>query len=359
MRKKVMFACHGIGNGGAERVLLTLANSFAERNYEVSIITTNEPHNDYPVNGLIKHYICYPNQKYSIGRILSRLKKIRQIANQESPDCIVSFSANINVQILLSTLGLGIRTIVSERTDPSRYPESRIGRFIRTLSYKLADLVVFQTVDARNYFPKFIRSKSMIIHNPICITIPEGSYTSKEDLIIGIGSLGLQKNWKMALKAFSHFSETHSTYRFEIYGEGPLKDELNAFIQRDANLVGRVYLMGFSSEVSKRLLQSKIYVSSSIFEGISNSMLEALALGVPTICTDCPVGGAKMFIKNGISGILVPVNDVAAMSSAMNKLADDESFAYMLSTQSIRLREELSIDKIIDIWESVIDPPKK
>lgn len=354
MKKKIMFACHGIGNGGAERVLLTLANNFAKRGYEVSIVTTNEPHNDYAVNESVKRFICYPNQKNAFARIFARLRYVRKFIKSENPDCIVSFSANINVQILIGAIGLGKKIIVSERTDPSRYPESKIGRFIRTLSYRLADLVVFQTEDAKNYFPEYIRCKSRIIHNPICINIPEDASIPKENLIIGVGSLGEQKNWKMALAAFSVFSKRHPDYRLEIYGEGPQKEELDIFIKQDVNLKGKALLMGFSNEITKRLLQSKIYVSSSVFEGISNSMLEALALGTPTICTDCPVGGAKMFIKNEVNGLLVPVNDVEAMILAMNKLADDEEFASMLSAKSVNIRKELSVDKIIDIWESVV-----
>ena len=66
-----------------------------------------------------------------------------------------------------------------------------------------------------------------------------------------------------------------------------------------------------------------MFVSSSDFEGISNSMLEALGMGLPVVVTDCPVGGARMVIKSGENGILVPVGDTQAMYEAMRSVLKD------------------------------------
>lgn len=348
---KILFACHGIGNGGAERVLLTLANSFSERGNEVSLITTNPPHNDYEINKSIRRFICNPSgRKLPIFRVLIRIIEIRKIIQHTIPDCIVSFSANINVQVLFAGLFLRIPIVVSERTDPSRYPTSRFGRLLRTLSYHLATAVVFQTDDAKNYFPNSIRKKSKIIINPICISLPMAPQT-QENRIIGVGSLGEQKNWEHAIQSFRLFSKTHPQYYFEIFGEGPMRDELQMIIDSDAELRGRVFLRGFSNQVSQIMLSSKMYVSSSIYEGISNAMLEALALGVPSICTDCPVGGARMFINNKENGILVPVNDVFALSEAMTLVADNEALAESLSKEAKKIIDRISPDKVLNQWE--------
>lgn len=355
MKKKVLFACHGIGNGGAERVLLTLANNFAVRGYNVTILTTNEAHNDYEINSAINRIIITPKHTFAIARILNRLWQIRKTVKLIKPDTIISFSANINVQMLVANIGLDIRTIISERTDPTRYPESAIGRKVRNLAYLLANHIVFQTEDARSYFSGKIKKNSSIIHNPICINIPVGISSQKENLIIGVGSLGGQKNWKLALSAFSLFVKEHPRYIFEIYGEGPLRSELEYQINSDQNLRNKVFLKGFCQNIVERFKCSNIYVSSSIFEGISNSMLEALALGVPVICTDCPVGGARMFIKNNNNGILVPMNDVTAMYKAMSKYVDDPLFADFVSTNSVKIRKELAVNKIVDKWVSLLN----
>lgn len=351
---KLLFACHGIGNGGAERVLSTLANSFCNKGYEVSLITTNPPYNDYYVDDCIGRFICSPTNSSPLLRIVNRIREIRKVIKVVNPDCIISFSANVNVQLLLAGLFLKKRIIVSERTDPSKYPTTRFGRVLRTLSYFLANAIVFQTNEARDYFPSYVRKKSIIIINPICINLSMTRPLKIENRVIGIGSLGEQKNWGHAILSFKLFIQTHPQYRLEIYGEGPLRNELQTMIDMDEDLRKSVYLKGFSRDVSKLLVSSKMYVSSSIYEGISNSMLESLALGVPTICTDCPVGGAKSFINDGVNGILVPINDVTTLCNAMSKIADDEVFANSISKEGRKIEKSITPDVIMPKWEKLI-----
>ena len=78
-----------------------------------------------------------------------------------------------------------------------------------------------------------------------------------------------------------------------------------------------------------------MFVSSSDFEGLSNSMLEAMAMGIPTICTDCPCGGAKMVIENGINGLLTPVGDKDELSAAMQQVADNSQIAHVVTSKSV------------------------
>ena len=93
-----------------------------------------------------------------------------------------------------------------------------------------------------------------------------------------------------------------------------------------------------------------MYVSSSDYEGISNSMLEAMAIGMPVVCTDCPIGGAKATIKDGENGLLVPIKDADALYMGMKKVIEDKALADKLSHNAAKLRDELSLDKITDRW---------
>ena len=97
-----------------------------------------------------------------------------------------------------------------------------------------------------------------------------------------------------------------------------------------------------------------MFVSSSDYEGLSNSMLEAMAIGLPTICTDCPCGGARMIIQNGVNGLLVPVNNQQEMTKAMESIADNKAFAFSLSLEGTKVREVLSLIKIVAEWEKII-----
>ena len=92
------------------------------------------------------------------------------------------------------------------------------------------------------------------------------------------------------------------------------------------------------------------YVSSSDYEGMSNSMLEALAMGIPSICTDCPIGGARTVIENGVNGILTPVGEQAPLTEAMLKIIEDEAFRNLLGNNAYAIRDKLNINDIADQW---------
>jgi glycosyltransferase involved in cell wall biosynthesis len=98
-----------------------------------------------------------------------------------------------------------------------------------------------------------------------------------------------------------------------------------------------------------------MFVSSSDFEGMSNSMLEALGLGLPCVCTDCPAGGAAAVIEDGVNGLLVPVGDSGKMYEAMKKIAQNPDLAKQLSENSVKIRETQSVEKIIEKWMEIIN----
>lgn len=354
--KKILFFCHGAGNGGAERVLTVLANEFSKKeNYKVYLVTTNEDKNDYEINSNIERKRIIYESGNIFYKTFMRIYSLRQYVKKEKINCVISFSAIPNMQAIVALLFLKTRLVISERTDPNRYPTSNIGRKLRNFTYNFTDKVVFQTSDAMNYFNKGLKKKSLIIPNPIRDDLPEVYSEKREKKIVGIGSLGEQKNWVVALNACELFFEKHPEFMFEIYGEGPHRGMLQNIIDNSKVLNNRVFLKGFSPNAVEEMSKATMYISSSNYEGISNSMLEALAVGTPTICTDCPVGGARQFINDNENGILIPVGDYVALFEAMCKIAEDKKFAQILSKNSLNIRETLNLKKIINIWERLIN----
>ena len=102
------------------------------------------------------------------------------------------------------------------------------------------------------------------------------------------------------------------------------------------------------------MAESAIYVSSSDYEGISNSMLEALAIGIPAVCTDCPVGGARRYIRDGENGYLIPVGDADVMADRMLALMEDKKLGESFSKESVKIREELTDDRIFGMWKALL-----
>ena len=112
--------------------------------------------------------------------------------------------------------------------------------------------------------------------------------------------------------------------------------------------------MGFSSDAIRHIRTASAFVMSSRFEGLSNSMLEALCMGVPTICTKCEGGGAEAVIHDDINGILVDIDDDIAESAAFNKIVEDQSYSNRLSKNALMLRHSLSLETIGNEWKDVI-----
>lgn len=349
---KIMFICHGAGNGGAERVITTLAGAFAEKDYCVDLVTTNKSKNDYILNPKITHSVILSHRNNKTLRTIDRVLRLRKYIIDLKPDCIISFSAIPNMQAIMANVGLKSRLIISERTDPSRYPSSKVGKILRNLLYPLADRIVFQTNEAKEYFSKKIQSMSTVIPNPIRDDLPMPYLGKREKRIVGIGSLGEQKNWDVALEAGKVVFKEHPEYIMDIYGEGPYRERLQKEIDSNEYLNNHVFLKGFSSNVVEEMLKATMYISSSDYEGISNAMLEALAVGVPTICTDCPVGGARENITDGVDGLLVSVGNPLELANAMIKLIETPELQTKLSKNSIDIKNKLKLERIFELWEN-------
>ena len=120
------------------------------------------------------------------------------------------------------------------------------------------------------------------------------------------------------------------------------------------NLNSRVELKGFSNNIYEEIKKSRLYVISSDYEGLSNSMLEALAIGIPVIATDCPIGGAKEYITDGVNGMLVNCGDIQVLSKKIELLLMNDEMSKKFSTESIKIRKQLNPDRIVNIWEQLI-----
>lgn len=240
--------------------------------------------------------------------------------------------------------------ILSERSDPNKCEFKRLRDFF----YSYGRYFVFQTEDARKCFSEKIQSRSVIIPNPIPNTMPELFQGIREKKIVAVGRLEKEKNYFLLCDAFEKFSEEQKEYTLHIYGKGSLLQELQSYVKK-LKLEDKIIFEGFQKNVLEYIKDAGMYVLSSDYEGISNAMLEAMAIGIPVIATDCPIGGARMLLENEKNGILVPMKNSEAMSNAMKKVANDEEFAKNLSLEASKVREIYSIQNICDKWLQVIE----
>ena len=356
--KKIVFVIETLSGGGAERVTAALANEFSkDDNNQIHVITyTRNDDKEYFIDGrIVRHEIGNVIGGTKISRIYKRIVRIRKIIKQIDPFCVISLGSPIIINPLVcAMIGLRYPLILSERNDPKNFPVPKVQRFSRILCYTYSKGVVFQTNEAKEFFPKFIQKKGRVICNPLTSNLPEYYSGERENCIVNFCRLTSQKNLDLLIDAFSDICEELDQYSLHIYGDGEEKDRLQLKIQT-MGLTERVILHGYTTNIYEKIYKSSLFVSSSDYEGISNSMLEAIALGVPSICTDCPAGGARETIEHGVNGLLVPVQNREAMANAIKMVLTDKSLSESLSREGIRLRETISVCEIAKKWNIAIN----
>lgn len=354
--KKIVFVIEQLHGGGAERATAVLMNEMC-KNAEVHLISTydHDESKDYLTDERITKHTFVENCKNRVDLFLKRIYFLRKSISMIDPHCVVSLSAcGTNTLLTVAMLGKQTPYILSERNDPTYSPQSKLLRILRLLTYSLCNGLVFQTADAQSYFSTKIARKSTVIRNPITEKLYPRYEGRRKNCIINCCRLVSQKNLELLLDAFLDISEEFPTLSLEIWGEGPEREHLqNRILSMGMN--ERISLPGYSSDIYSHMRECAMFVSSSDYEGISNSMLEAIALGVPTICTDCPAGGARATITDGENGLLVPTGDRRALAEAMRRILLDPELAEQISVNGCKLREEISAARISQQWMQYID----
>lgn len=352
---KLFFYINVLGGGGAERVIVNLSNYFSNNlANEVLLVASYPIENEYFVAPTVrKDYLSEERKEESfLKRNIYCIRELRRIIKAEKPDTAVAFMAEPNFRLILSTFGLKVRKIISVRNDPIREYNNFVYRILSKFLFKYADLVVFQTQEAKEFFPEKIQKKSTIIMNQVDEKFFETDIVKERKDIVTVGRLTEQKNHKMLIEAFSKISDK-VTDNLIIYGGGPSREELTKLIKENG-LTERVFLPGHTSDVIGSIKGAKAFVLSSDFEGMPNALLEAMALGVPCISTDCPCGGPREIINDGENGFLVPVNGVDLLAEKMLELVKNEELQNKFSQKARESAEEFKPDKIFCEWETHI-----
>lgn len=355
-RKHIAFYINVLTDGGAERVMSQLANQFVEHGYRVSLITSFKAEGEYPVDSSVKR--IYLDELQDFGNRLKRnirlIIRLRKVINRIRPDVLVSFMQEPNFRAVLATRGIKkVKTVVSVRNDPRMEYAGRIGNFVGKYILPLADRCVFQTEDAKSWFPKSMQKKSKIIINEVSQKFFTQKWNPKGQKIVSVGRLTEQKNHKMLIDAFYEVSHDFPESTLEIYGEGPLRNELQSKID-NMKLTDKVFLKGNVNNIEEVLSHTSIFVLPSNYEGMPNALLEAMAVGVPSITTDCPCGGPKMIIDNGVNGILTPVSDYRKMANAIKAMLNSPDRMLEISNNAKKTSTKFEPINVFREWEKYL-----
>lgn len=322
---RVVFVAQQLmASGGAERVLSVFANEMANRgDFEVSVVLMYPLDNEYSLHQSINRMTLFESaETYTHCSIHKRASKLRSALKELDADYAIPFLWFIGLYTALASLGLKTRVIQTVRNNPALVPGSALMRLMRTFALAASVGCFTQNQAQKDYFPKLLQRKITIIPNPISQMFFEcNCKPSSSNQIVMVGRLEDQKNQTMLFDAIAQLAEKGEVYEVLVYGGGKRKSYLESYIA-DLGLAGSCHLMGQTSDVAAVFSAAGLYVLTSRYEGQPNSLLEAMASGLPCISTDCPTGPSD-FIVDGVNGYLVDIDDTNALAQRISMLMND------------------------------------
>ena len=360
--QKIAFHLNSLQQGGAERVVSNLANRFAKEGYEVVIATewygTDEFALDQKVRRVHVGLTKEDENRSRISKMLRRIWYLRRFMKKEKPDVVVAFTRGVLYRALAAGIGTGIPVVISVRTDPVGHYDKKADKLRIPLLFPHAAGCVFQTEGAKAFFAPYLQENSRIILNPLnpkYVGVPEPAVRTKD--VVQSGRLVDFKNQPMLIRAFLKVHEKHPDYTLKIYGpdsKDGTKEILESIIHEN-HAEDFVKLMGGSNTLEKDLADAALYAFSSDWEGLPNALMEAMALGLPVVSTDCPCGGPRTVIQDGVNGLLVPIKDEDAMAEGICRLIENPELAERLGSKARDIRKIANSKAVFEQWQDYIE----
>lgn len=360
--RKIVFHLNCLEQGGAERVVTTLANYLVNDGYEVWIATEWVAENEFAIDERISRvHVGLTGKQEAKSRkaqFFCRVGNLRKFLKRERPDIVIAFAQKANYRALMATVFTNIPVIVSVRTDPYLHYNAKSDKLLIPMFFTRAAGNVFQTEGAKSFFAPGIQKKSRIILNPIndkYIGCKKPAFRRKA--VVQSGRLVDFKNQLMLIDAFVKVHARHPEYKLEIYG-GDSGDGTKELLEQSIaryQAGDYVRLMGASDRLEEQLADAALFAFSSDWEGLPNALMEAMALGLPIVATDCPCGGPATLIQDGVNGLLVPIKDADAMADGICRLIEDEELADRLGEEAAKISEIANVKAICRQWKDYIE----
>ena len=339
--------------GGAERVTANLANFLYENGNKVDVITMSDIKDTYLLNeGINRIYLLKSSErKNKLHDLKLRFKRLKEyvVKNKDVKCYIVMLPITIFMLILLKRYIKG-KIIISERNNPSSY--SIIEKLIMKYSARKCDGLVVQTKKIGEWYKT--NSNKIVIPNAINNNILLDRAEIKLNKIVAVGRLDKQKNYPMLIKAFEIFSMDFPEYILEIYGSGKQEKKIKKMVS-DRHLTDKVIFKGYVQNVSDQIKDAAMYVITSNFEGMPNSLIEAMCMGLPCISTKFDGGAAEELIENNVNGILIDKNDIKGLVSAMIEFNKSSKKTKKIGDNAQKILYTLSYDTIYSKWKEYIN----
>lgn len=337
--RRFLFITHARNFGGAERAITVLASALAELGHDVHMIQYRFFDTDYPISPLVKIHPMpkKPSNLSFVAKKTFKTKQIRRMVKEIKPDFVIPMLGSVVESAFIATRFLKTKFIATVRNNPATSPDTRLGRFKRNLVCWFSDAVFVQNDEQKKYFSSFIRNKSFAVPNAVFSAFFEktADISDKPHQIISVGRYVKQKNQLLLIDAVADLLDKYPDIKLSFYG-GTLDDEVASQLTsriKEYSAESNITLCGRVSDIENYLQKADLFVLSSDFEGMPNALMEAMAVGLPCISTDCPTGPSDL-IANGENGLLVPVNDRTAMTNAIKYMLDNPDKARSMGAKA-------------------------
>lgn len=348
-----------LGPGGAQRVVTTLANAWAKEGRRLTIVTLADDASPFfPLDARIQRQSLglVAESRSLLGALMAngrRVLALRQAIRRSRAPVVVSFVGATNVLSVLAAIGLGAKLVICERNDPSKQSLGQLWDWMRRRLYRHADLVTANSREACEWLRHHVPADRLrLLPNPLAVPSCAENTGGDGRTVLAVGRLSHQKGYDILLTAFAQSQARRAGWRLAIVGDGELRDRLRAQAD-ELGLGDQVEWRGRSNDVTAHHLGAEIFVMASRHEGMPNAVLEAMALGRPVIVTD-GCGGALEFVSDGKSGLVVPVEDVASLGAAIDRLASDAELRQGLAAAGRQAVDALRVERVLPIWDDVV-----
>ena len=347
-------------SGGAQRVFSLLANSWADSGRTVYVISIDGTEEDFfELSKNVKHIVLdIKGPKISILKLnglymtIKRISELRKTIKRISPQVVLPFLGVINILTILATIGINTRVVISERNDPAL---ERLGfgwDFLRRISYRYADVVSVNSNGALNTLKEYVpEHKLKFVPNPVLFEHEIPNYGHRKNKILAVGSMRYQKAYDILLQACAIVFKQVPDWDLTIVGDGEMEIKLHE-LAKELGIFEKVNWAGRTDPIPYYKVAG-IFVQASRYEGTPNALLEAIAYRLPAIVSDASPGPLE-YIKDGESGLVVPVEDVDALAKALLYLIINEERRESFSSVSVRLLDTNKLENSIPEWDRVI-----
>ena len=333
--------------------MLWLAGKLAERGDDITFLTYRDASESREIPNGVKHiHLPLETEGHSIKGLVKSVRQLHRHIKAEHYDWGIAFLSPSHLRLSLAATGTHTKVLLSQRGDP--YQKGKMAKSIMSrleaYAFDRADKYVFQTPQAMAFYSNSIQSRGTVIPNPVKL-LNRTSKRIPDNRIVNVARLDInQKRQDLLIEAFNLICKDYPELSLHFYGDGEDEARLKEMAQGNE----RIIFEGVTNDVVKDIQNARMFVLSSDFEGIPNALIEAMALGVPSVSTKCSPGGAELLINDGENGLLTPCSDAEVLAKAIRRFLDKPAFAEQCGAKALNVVNEFSEDRIFQLWGQTI-----